>query len=328
MQSYTPLSILKAPSNLKIVIAGGAGYIGRHLYTQLIQEGYDVYIWDSQPFGKINSVFPQTIYFEIDLSDPSNFLAVEKRASELGKEVVLINLAALKSVTESVLDPDLYMRNNFGITKNLVKVATDLGWLGYIFASSAAVYGSSSEEAHEGTEPIPESPYGRIKLLEEEYLTNLLTEAKLNFCIFRFFNVVGAESSLLAESSGINLFPAISNSIRTGIPLTIYGHEFETKDGTAIRDYVDVRDIADAFSIAVNRVSTECLGILNLGTGKGYTVNEVISAFSRRFNFTVEYSPPRPGDLAKLIAISKKANSLLGWEPKRSIEDSIQGLYN
>ena len=235
----------------------------------------------------------------------------------------VIHLAARKSVAESVLNPDLYARINTEATDYLFKLCQRYGVKNFIFSSSAAVYADSNLARTEKSPVLPLNPYGKSKLDAEELIICSNTQFPINVVIFRFFNVTGAASQETLETSGTNLIPAILSAIEENSKVTVYGSGYDTIDGTCVRDYIHVSDIAEAHYLAVKFLSGKNIldpVILNLGSGHGYTVLEVIDEISTLKNVKVEWdvTPPRSGDPKFVVCDATKALLTLGWSPSTS----------
>lgn len=301
------------------LVAGGAGYIGSHVVLRLIESGYDVIVFDNLSTGKIERIPIGVKFIEGDILDLKliNSVFVENRVSGV------IHLAGKKSVTESFNKPTDYLRTNVEGTSNLLEACKVAGVKNFIFSSTAAVYKDpkSQESLDELSPTLPSSPYGESKLLAEKAI---LKNFQHEFCrvIFRFFNVTGSYDIQLAETNGPNLVPVIQRAITSNMPVEVYGLDHKTPDGTCIRDYIHVLDVAEAHLAAIRFLSNPFgtkVEIVNLGTGKGYSVLEVIDSLEVLYKTEVRkvFMKARPGEPDSIICNPNYAKHLLGWEATR-----------
>lgn len=328
---------------MNILITGGLGFIGSHTAAWLAEQKYEnIILFDNlsnvkkSPLKSLQYLFPLTNFISIE-GDIRNISDLNNLFSSYKFDVV-IHMAALKSVNESLAEPLKYYDNNITGTINLLKVMKEYNCNNFIFSSSCTVYGEQpspiSEKSSTGIN-IP-SPYGQTKYIVEKILMDYSkTNPNLNFIILRYFNPIGAhQSGLLGEyPSGIpnNLFPYILGSIK-GLykPLTIFGSDYPTKDGTCIRDYIDINDLAIAHVSCVNKLmdkSLSKLNIFNIGNGKGVSVLELVNTFEKVNNIKVPYSfgDRRPGDIGEVYAdISPETIQKLEWTPFFTLEDSCR----
>ncbi len=315
------------------LITGGAGYIGAHIADKFLESGSEVVIYDSLFRGresriehlrrKHNSEVPLIVG---DVRDSDKFEEALNRFKPDG----IIHTAALKSISESFEKFDEYFEVNYEATKNLLKVAKNRRVHKFIFSSTAAVYGSPNHSRliTEDEEKHPISPYGASKLAAEEEVNKFLSISGNFGSSLRFFNVIGSESLELLDRSTENLIPILIEKLINGEQPTIFGSDYETPDGTCIRDYVDVRDIAKAHVNAA-RAIFPLPKAMNVGTGLGTSVRQVINLL-----FTLEgkgLSQPlnvdrRLGDPAFLCADVSLIASAIGFSPEYSIENSLESL--
>ena len=325
---------------MKVLVTGGTGYIGSHTVVSLIEAGYEPIIVDNlsnsnaevlEAVKKITGKNP--LFYKKDLLNQSD---VEKIFQDhcIGS---VIHFAALKAVGESVEKPLAYYRNNLIGTLNLLQVMKLYGVNQFVFSSSATVYGDPS--ANPILEDFPLSttnPYGTTKLVIEDMLRDFCkADPAFNIAILRYFNPVGAhKSGLIGEAPhGIpnNLMPYITK-VATGELeyLNIFGSDYETPDGTGVRDYIHVVDLAEGHLRALEKLK-EKPGVVtvNLGTGNGYSVLELVKAFEKASGVTIRYQlvQRRPGDIAMCYANPDKAKQLLGWEAKYSIDDMCEDAW-
>jgi len=306
------------------LITGGAGYIGSHVVHEFLSDGQDVVVYDSLINGSISRVPKNVVFIQGDIRDTAMLRKTLQEKSITG----IIHLAALKSVSESVIFPKLYKEVNEKATKSIIEIAESLGIINFIFSSTAAVYGNPQDGfVTELADTSPISPYGASKLAAEEYLSQKITTGKLEGTSLRFFNVIGAANSMLADSSGSNLLPILVDKISRGITPEIFGTDYPTPDGTCIRDYVDVKDIARAHLIAAKRAHL-LPSKINVGTGTGRSVREVINLVAIAMKVKVEplELPRREGDAPMLVANVDLARNALQFEADISFEESISSL--
>lgn len=322
---------------MKILLTGGTGYIGSHTAVELIKLGHDVEIMDNlfnskitvlDKIAEITGVKPK--FYQVDLLDVNG---MDKMFAEGGYDLV-IHFAGLKAVGESVEKPLLYYKNNVGGTINLLECMKKHNVKKIIFSSSATVYGEQG--VTEMTEDMQTgvgitNPYGETKFMIEEILKDVAkAEPDFEAVILRYFNPVGAhESGLLGEDPNDipnNLMPIIMKVSLGEIPeLSVYGDDYDTVDGTGMRDYIHVVDLARGHVAAMNKMNPG-VSIYNLGTGRATSVLEMVAAFERASGEKLPYkiASRRPGDLAKICANPTKAEKELGWKTELDIEDAMR----
>jgi UDP-glucose 4-epimerase len=316
------------------LITGGAGYIGTHIADLFIADGKDVVLLDSLYQGlesrveylrkKHNASIPLEV---IDIRD---YIAVEN-ILEKNNFAGIVHTAALKAVGESVEKPDEYKEVNFTATAELLKLAQKHGIKKFLFSSTAAVYGSpdTMEPCKENGPLAPISPYGSTKLDAESKVTEFINTPGNSGTSLRFFNVVGTSSRELLDNSVENLVPIVLGKLNKGEAPVIFGTDYPTKDGTCVRDYVDVRDIAQAHLVAANATGA-IPPIINIGTGRGASVREIINLVLDAVNKSdteVIEAPRRAGDPAFLCANVDLAATELGFKSRYSLEESIRSLF-
>ena len=328
---------------MAILLPGGAGYIGSHTAVELLNAGREIVIIDnfsnSKPavLDKIKTITGKDFkFYEMDYRDKD---ALEKVFSENNIEAV-INFAGYKAVGESVQKPVEYYDNNIGGCLALLEVMKKHNCKKFIFSSSATVYGDPE------VIPITENckvggttnPYGTTKLFIEQILKDVYTsDNTMDICILRYFNPVGAHSSGLIgeEPQGIpnNLMPYVVRVAAGILPeLSVFGNDYNTPDGTGVRDYIHVVDLAKGHVKALDKLDRENEGlyIYNLGTGTGYSVLDMVKAFESSTGKTVKYkiAPRRAGDIATCYADPKKAQEELGWKAEKTLEDMCRDSWN
>ena len=310
----------------KILVVGGAGYIGAHVAYLLQENGYGVRIYDDFSNGlksRIEGKFSDVVIGDV-LDRQALISACE------GIDAV-IHLAAKKAVGESVDNPLKYYENNVGGTLNLLAAMSLKGVKRIVFSSTAAVYAPSeklSMAEDDLTEPL--SPYGQTKLLSEKLISAVAKAENLSAISLRYFNVVGALRDEFADNSKDNLVPKVFAALKAGKNPEIYGSDYPTKDGSCIRDYIHVSDLAKAHLVALEKVfATNVDEVYNVGSGTGYSVTEMINQIAESIgkSITPTLSPRRPGDTAQLIASIAKIERNLGWKPERSLKEMIDSAW-
>lgn len=324
---------------MTILLTGGTGYIGSHTAATLIGAGYDVVLLDNlsnssmDVVKQLESLVGKEVPFLLgDLRNPGD---IEMAFMECDIDCV-IHFAGLKAVGESVKMPDLYYANNVGGTTNLIKAMTHHGVKKMVFSSSATVYGDpASTPIYENFPLSATNPYGKTKLAIERMLQDVAQQdPEWQITLLRYFNPVGAhQSGLLGENpKGIpnNLMPYIQQ-VAAGQRecLNVFGNDYPTPDGTGIRDYIHVCDLAEGHLAALLHLNPN-VQIYNLGTGKGFSVLEVARAFELTNGIPIptKFSPRREGDVAVCFAATDKAREELGWQATRTLEDMCKDAWN
>lgn len=328
----------------KILVTGGCGYIGIHTIVDLIQNGFEVISIDN--FSRSTPAILQSAEkltgrpirnYPVDLCDAAETEAVFRDNPDIAG---IIHFAAYKAVGESVENPLLYYENNLTSLVNILKCARDFNVPHFVFSSSCTVYGNPDQiPVTEATPQKPaESPYGATKQMGEVMVTDAAKSCGMQAILLRYFNPVGAHPSILLGEVPVgrpaNLVPAITQTAIGKLPaMQVYGDDYDTRDGSCVRDYIHVSDIAHAHTLALhflidgkNKSQTE---IFNLGTGDGYTVLEVIAAFEKVSGQKLNYQlgPRRSGDVVAIYANNNKARQELGWIPKYNLEDMMDTAW-
>ncbi len=325
---------------MKILVTGGAGYIGSHTCVELLNQGYEIVVLDNLMNSCKKSLdvvkeltgkdFP---FYEIDMLDYNAMETVFKEQ----KIDAVIHFAGLKAVGESTKIPTTYYHNNITGTLHLMQLMEKYDVQNIVFSSSATVYGTPK------TVPITEdfplsttNPYGSTKLMIENILTDIQkANNKLSVTLLRYFNPIGAHKSgkIGEDPKGIpnNLLPYVAQvAVGKLEKVHVFGNDYATKDGTGVRDYIHVVDLALGHLKAIEKNAGKSgVHIYNLGTGNGYSVLEVIKSFSKACGKDIPYQidPRRPGDIAECFADPKKAREELGWEAKRGIEEMCEDSW-
>lgn len=321
-------------SKQKWLITGGAGYIGTHIADLFIEAGKDVVLLDSLYQGLESRVdylrLKHAIDIPLEVIDVRDYGKVEVLIAG-GGFTGIVHTAALKAVGESMEKPDEYLEVNYTATVELIESAKRHGVKRFIFSSTAAVYGSpnSMNACREDGPTAPISPYGSSKLLAEKKVTEFISIPGNFGSSLRFFNVVGSANKALLDNSVENLVPIVINKIRAGQAPVIYGHDYPTTDGTCVRDYVDVRDIATAHLAAAD--ATKALPpTMNIGTGNGASVREIVEFVldaMERSDIAPIDADRRAGDPAFLCADVALAKSAMGFESRYSLKESVESLF-
>lgn len=329
----------------KILVTGGTGYIGSHTVVELQQAGYEVVIIDNlsnsnrevlKGIEAITGIAP--VFVEGDCTDIDTLRKLfEQNPGIKG----IINFAASKAVGESVQKPLLYYRNNLNTLINLLECMPQYGVKGIVFSSSCTVYGEPDVNPIDETAPIKPatSPYGNTKQISEEIITDYIhSGAPVKSIILRYFNPIGAHPSAKIGELPLgvpqNLVPYLTQTA-AGIrkELTVFGDDYNTPDGSCIRDYIDVVDLAKAHVVAMRRMldgqDTDSIEIFNLGTGRGVSVLELINSFENATGVPVPHKigARREGDIEKIWAIPDKANNVLGWTAEVPVEETLANAW-
>ena len=326
---------------MKILVTGGTGFIGSHTCVELLNAGYDVVIIDNLSNSKrevkdyIEQITGKKVFFyEDDVCDKE----VLRKIFNDHKIDAIIHFAGYKAVGESVLKPLMYYRNNLDSTLSLLEVASEFNVKKFVFSSSATVYGKPKKLPIKEDFPLSTTnPYGTTKLIIEGILRDLYkSDNDWGIAILRYFNPIGAHSSgLLGENpNGIpnNLMPYIIK-VATGELdcLGVFGNDYDTHDGTGVRDYIHVVDLAKGHVKAIEKIMDEMgCDAYNLGTGKGYSVLDLVNTFMKVNNVNVKYEikERRPGDIDACYADSSYAYEKLGWKAEKSIDEMCRDAYN
>lgn len=326
---------------MAILVTGGAGYIGSHTSVELLESGYEIVIIDNflnskpESLKRIKQITGKDFkFYEVDLLDKE---ALDKVFCENEIEAV-IHFAGLKAVGESVAKPLWYYHNNITGTLILCEVMKKHGVKKIVFSSSATVYGNPASVPIREDFPLSTTnPYGATKLMIENILRDVfVSDNEWSIALLRYFNPIGAhESGLIGEDpNGIpnNLMPYIAQVAAGKLEkLSVFGDDYDTKDGTGVRDYIHVVDLSRGHLKALSKVlSSTGVDAYNLGTGNGYSVLEMVKAFSEVNGVNVPYviAPRRPGDVPECFADPKKAKEVLGWQAEFGLETMCRDAWN
>ena len=338
-------------SSTFILVSGGFGFIGSHTVLSLLEKGYNVLIIDNfSNTSDLNVQGLSSLHSKLGNGTILKNINIDIRDKEELKTIFethtihsVIHFAALKSVGESISNPLEYYENNVSGTINLLQLVETFNIPRFIFSSSATVYGSSIPPFEETSSPIGigiTNPYGMTKYMTEKILQDVFKSKKSNtsFAILRYFNPIGAHSSGLIGEVPIgtpnNLFPYLLDVAQgKRKELSVFGNDYSTPDGTCVRDYIHVSDLAEGHCVALQFLETvpdKVCETINLGTGKGTSVLELIHTFEEVNNITIFYTitDRRPGDVQESYAKVEKAKELLNWEVKYDIKDMCKDGWN
>jgi UDP-glucose 4-epimerase len=324
----------------KILVTGGCGYIGSHTLVDLIDNGYEVICVDNNSRSNpailkgVEQITGKHVKnYKVDLCNFDDTYAIFQENDDIDG---IIHFAAYKAVGESVQKPLMYFENNLYSLINLLKCVQEFNTPWFVFSSSCTVYGNPDKMiVTEETPPKPaESPYGYTKQMGEQILSEFQKQSNTQCILLRYFNPVGAHPSTLIGELPVgrpqNLVPAITQTAVGKLPkMTVHGNDYPTRDGSCVRDYIHVSDIAHAHTLAIKYLqegkNVSGCEVFNLGTGNGVTVLEAINTFEKvsgqKLNY--EIGPRRPGDVIAIYANNDKAKSRLGWEPALTLDDMM-----
>ncbi len=328
----------------KILVTGGCGYIGSHTIVDLVNNGFDVVCADNNSRSNegmldgVEKIIGKKIKnYKVDLCIYDDTYAIfEENPAIKG----IIHFAAYKAVGESVEKPLFYFENNLNSLINILKCAEEFKVPHFVFSSSCTVYGNP--EVIPVTEETPqqpaESPYGATKQMGEQIVSEVVKNNSLKAILLRYFNPVGAHPSInigeLPVGKPANLVPAITQTAIGKLPtMQVFGTDYDTKDGSCVRDYIHVCDIAHAHTLALNYLihqkNTANCEVFNLGTGNGYTVLEVIATFEKVSGVKLNYQlgPRRSGDVIAIYSNNNKAKNILGWNPVFNLDDMMNTAW-
>ncbi len=313
---------------MKVLVVGGAGYIGSHAVYELIRAGHEAVVFDNLSSGYRDLVHPKAAFYLGDVRNPKDLDQVFNQESI----DVVMHFAAKIVVPESVKEPLEYYHNNVEGVRVLLESMKRNRIKNIVFSSTAAVYGEAKGVCDETSLTIPINPYGETKLACEKMIKWVAQAHDIRYVIFRYFNVAGADASLeigLRKDQLTHLIPvAIQSVLGIRDHLVIYGDDYPTKDGTCIRDYIHVSDLAKAHVLgALHLMKNGSSEVMNLGSNHGFSVLEVAKTVHDLAPLKTVIGPRREGDPAELVASNQKAKTILGWTPQFSLKDIVQSDY-
>jgi UDP-glucose 4-epimerase len=328
----------------KILVTGGCGFIGSHTIVDLMDNGYEVICVDNNSRSShnmlkgIEEITGKTVKnYKVDLCNYDETFAIFQENEDIDG---IIHFAAYKAVGESVEKPLMYYENNMFSLINLLKCVQEFNIKWFVFSSSCTVYGNPDNTLVTETTPQKpaESPYGATKQMGERILTDFQKTSSTQCILLRYFNPVGAHASAIIGELPIgrpqNLIPAITQTAIGKLPkMIVYGNDYPTRDGSCVRDFIHVMDIAHAHTLSIKYLeekrNTEGCEIFNLGTGNGVTVLEAIQTFEKVSSTKLNYEigPRRPGDVMAIYANNDMARNKLGWNPQRTLDDMLSTAW-
>lgn len=329
----------------KIIITGGTGYIGSHTVVEFINNNFEVVVIDNlsnsniQVLDGIEKITgKRPIFYKVDISDYNKLSNVFKEHQD---SVAIVHFAAYKAVGESVKEPLKYYHNNILGLINILKLMQVYYVNNLVFSSSCTVYGQPEKLPVTETSPLikPTSPYGNTKKINEEIIQDFIrVNLDFNAILLRYFNPIGAHSSAKIGELPLgvpdNLLPFITQTaIGIRKQLSVFGNDYNTPDGTAIRDYIDVVDLSKAHVISVKRlvgkINSQSCEVFNIGTGKGISVMEIIKSFEKVSGKSLNYriADRREGDVEQVWADTTKANQVLGWKAQKSLDQTVLSAW-
>ena len=316
---------------MNILITGGAGYIGSHIAEQLVNKKYDIIILDNLKTGHKKLINKKAIFIKGDIKNKKLLIRIIKRYNIQR----IIHLAALLNVNEAERNKLKYEINNIQGTRNLIFACKNLNVRNLIFSSTCSIYGYTKGSVSERKKPNPQGYYARTKLKGEELIKKYSKKYKFKYAILRYFNVAGASRSGKIGEIGASHGHLIKNiaiqSLKKKPIINIFGNNYPTKDGTCVRDYIHISDLADIHIKGLDYLEKNKKSfILNCGYGKGYSVLEIVNIFKKiKKNLIINYQKRRPGDIAQVYSNTKKLNQLLKWKPKyNDMNEIIKSAIN
>jgi UDP-glucose 4-epimerase len=315
---------------MSVLVTGGAGYIGSHVARILSQNGIPVAVVDDLSTG-LDSRVSGLPSLNLELSAPNAVAALEQLILE-HKVTAVVHLAALKRVGESVEKPEEYFSKNIGGQANLLTAIKNTGVKKFVFSSSAASYGVPDVDLIAETQtPSPINPYGQTKLIGESMAQNAQTAWGLTQVSLRYFIVAGAGWPDLADTQELNLIPLVFAALKAGTKPKVFGGDYPTPDGSCIRDYVHVLDVAKAHVAALDYLNQEArpFSVFNVGTGSGSSVIEVMEQIKKTTGINFEYDlvPRRAGDPPKLIADVSRISKVMNWKSENSLVEIVESAW-
>jgi UDP-glucose 4-epimerase len=314
---------------MKICVTGGAGYIGANAARALETAGHETVIIDDLSRGYLESTSKRAKFYLCDITSGVEFAKIISAEEKIKPFDCIMHFAAKIDANESAIDPNIYYKNNVEATRITLEIIVEHRIKNLIFSSSAAVYGECEDGVcYEESRTKPTNPYGETKLVCEKMIDYFASAHELNYCIFRYFNVAGVnEKFQIGQLSKplVSLIPVALQSAIDEKPLTIFGSDYETLDGTCVRDFIHIDDLCSAHLLALNYITTKnAREIVNLGSNNGFSVKEIVKEIQKLRALKIIYGDRRKGDISISISSIQKARKLFGWKPKRSLEDMIK----
>jgi UDP-glucose 4-epimerase len=310
------------------LVTGGAGYIGQHVVRVFLARGHEVVVLDDLSSGRADLLPAGVQVVEASVVDYGAVAAALRSAQATG----VVHLAGLKAADESLSRPLDYYRVNTAGTGSLLRAMVDTGVSTLLFSSSAAVYGDAASGLVSETSPTdPINPYGSSKLMAERIIADAARAHGLSWVALRYFNVAGAQTGELVDRGERNLIPRVLRAVRAGQRPTVFGRDYPTPDGTCVRDYVHVSDLASAHLVAAERASSGgAAEVYNVGCGRGASVLEVLDCVRRvtGSDLAPRLAPRRPGDPAKVVADVTAIGRTLGWAAECDLDDMVSSTWD
>jgi len=316
---------------MNILITGGAGYIGSHIAEQLISKKNNIIIVDNLETGRKKLINKKSIFIKSDIKDKKNLASIINKY----KIETIFHLAAYLNVSEAEKYKLKYYKNNILGTKNLLLASKNSSVKNFIFSSSCSVYGNVKGSVSETKKLNPQGYYAYTKYKGEELVKKYSKKFNFNYGLLRYFNVAGASNSgkigEIEKSHGHLIKNLAIQSLKQNPTISIFGNDYPTKDGTCVRDYIHVVDLANIHILGMNYLNKiKKSFIVNCGYGKGYSVKQIVNIFKKnKKNLSIKYEKRRPGDIAQVYSNTKKFQNLFKWEPKHnSINKIIKSAIN
>jgi UDP-glucose 4-epimerase len=318
------------------LVTGGAGYIGSQITKALLDENHKVVVFDDMSTGRRHFVDNRATFIEGSILKKKDLERAFFSCLKQSDSVSIMHIAGVKLAGESMENPSKYWRINVEGTVNLMEVASNFAMDCIVFSSSSSVYGNSSNgPVSESSLTDPKSTYANSKLAAERVISDFARVGNFSAVSLRYFNVAGSIDKDIADLSRANLFPAIVKAANNSEPIFVHGNDYETRDGSCIRDYLHMADLVRAHLLAAQfaKSNQSMFEVFNLGTGEGTSVFEIIEKFNLYLDkpIAIKVGPRRPGDPDSITSNAQKARSILGWVPTGSLNDmvltAIQGRY-
>ena len=314
---------MSTPTKKTVLVTGGAGYIGSAAVAALISDGHTVVVFDNLHSGKKDKLHKKASLVVGDVTELADLEAV----FEAHQFDTVMHFAAKKSVAESQQEPALYFRNNVLGTLNILTCMAKYSVPQIIFSSTAAVYKADDAPSQLFTEEsavAPASVYGQSKLMSETLIQEFYNTSKISsYVILRYFNVAGDSGLDYREDAAQNVFPLLAKAIEKNSTFNVFGNDYDTADGTGVRDYIHLSDLVDAH---VKALRADATGIYNLGTKTGYSVSDLVKAFEEATGKKIQVAvlPRRPGDIGTVVSDATRAERELDWKPTRDLKAMVE----